>query len=109
MKVYQHIEVDEETPIAFVAIHPLRWRAAWGEPTAMFKDVDLADVPEVQALVDACESARLALYHEPPSGCWATGPLTGDPIEDLVVCPGCRAIAAIDAALAPWKESRDAD
>lgn len=48
--------------------------------------------------------AKQALTHDAPSSCWATGPLTGDPIEDLVVCPGCRALNAIDAAMAKAKE-----
>ena len=43
--------------------------------------------------------AKAALDHSVPASCWATGPMTGDPIEDLVVCPGCRAIRAIDVAL----------
>ncbi len=53
-----------------------------------------------RGLLEACEAAKIALYHSAPSGCWATGPLTGDPIEDLVVCPGCRALTKIDAAIA---------
>jgi hypothetical protein len=27
--------------------------------------------------------------HTKPHDCFATGPRTGDPIQDLVVCPGC--------------------
>ncbi len=45
------------------------------------------------------QSAHLALIHSVPNDCFSTGPLTGDPIEDLVVCPGCRAIAAIEEVL----------
>ena len=51
--LYQRFDVDEETPVQFVAVHPLRWRPEWGEPTDMFREVDLADVPEVAALVEA--------------------------------------------------------
>lgn len=27
--------------------------------------------------------------HSAPDDCYATGPLTGNPIADLVACPGC--------------------
>lgn len=46
----------------------------------------------------ALKLAREALEHDVPGSCWSSGPLTGNPFEDLIVCPGCRAIAAIDAA-----------
>ena len=52
------------------------------------------------SLVEAAKWARLALEHSAPEECWATGPNTGDPIADLVICPGCAGIAAIDRALA---------
>jgi len=45
-----------------------------------------------------------AYPHEFPSECFATGPLTGDPIEDLVVCPGCRAKKAAEEILADFEE-----
>ena len=48
----------------------------------------------------ALHLAEQALAHDVPGSCWATGPLTGGPIEDLIVCPGCRALHAIRAALA---------
>lgn len=57
----------------------------------------LAAAPD---LLEALEAARAALAHDVPNSCWATGPLTGDLIEDLVVCPGCRALSRIDKALA---------
>ncbi|MDF2434758.1 MAG: hypothetical protein JWP44_4389 [Mucilaginibacter sp.] len=47
----------------------------------------------------ALRLAKEALTHDVPGSCWATGPLTGNYIEDLIVCPGCRALEAIDAAL----------
>ena len=53
MKVYERFDIDEETPVQFVAVHPLRWRPAWGEPTDMFREMPLEDVPEVAALVEA--------------------------------------------------------
>lgn len=51
-------------------------------------------------LLEALELAREALTHDAPSACWATGPNTGDPVEDLVACPGCRAVSAARAAIA---------
>lgn len=32
--------------------------------------------------------------HNAPSDCYATGPMTGDPIQDLVVCPACAYLKA---------------
>ena len=51
-------------------------------------------------LFEAARFAREQLDHIVPGDCWSTGPRTGDPIQDLIVCPGCAAIAKIDAALA---------
>jgi hypothetical protein len=31
--------------------------------------------------------------HYAPNDCYATGPVTGDPIRDLVECPACSALA----------------
>jgi len=50
-------------------------------------------------MLTALRASKSALTHSRPDDCWATGPATGDHIEDLVVCPGCRAMAAIDAAI----------
>ncbi|MFP2897826.1 hypothetical protein [Corallococcus sp. 4LFB] len=44
-------------------------------------------------------TTKLALNHAVPGGCWATGPNTGDPVEDLVTCPGCAALTGIEALL----------
>lgn len=35
--------------------------------------------------------------HHAPYDCYATGPLTGDPIQDLVACPGCQLASALAA------------
>jgi hypothetical protein len=48
-------------------------------------------------LRETLTAAKAALYHEVPSQCWATGPYTGD--ERDFICPGCAAIAKIDAEL----------
>lgn len=51
-------------------------------------------------LVEALGVARIALTHDTPGDCWSTGPATGNHIEDLIVCPGCRALNYIEQALA---------
>jgi hypothetical protein len=49
---------------------------------------------------EAVKDAREELRHAVPNNCWATGPNTGDPVNDLIVCPGCKLVAAFDRALA---------
>jgi hypothetical protein len=49
-------------------------------------------------VIEALRAAEKELTHE-PEYCYATGPRTGDPIQDLVACPGCAALAKIRAAL----------
>lgn len=52
-------------------------------------------------LVTALKEARRAIGdHNAPSDCYATGPMTGDSIRDLVQCPACSAIAMYDEAIA---------
>jgi hypothetical protein len=56
----------------------------------------------VKALEDALRCYRFAYTpdgHSKPHDCFATGPLTGDPIQDLIACPGCRAEKLYHAAL----------
>lgn len=48
----------------------------------------------------ALKVADTALTHDYPRDCWATGPATGDPIADLIICPGCEARITINAAIA---------
>ena len=48
-----------------------------------------------EALILCCAEVE----HEVPHGCWATGPMTGDIVQDLIVCPGCTAVEAANAAL----------
>lgn len=63
MKLYQAFEVDEETPVQYLAVHPLRWQEHWGEPAIMFREVD----DETQALADAAPAllaaCKLAKQH----------------------------------------------
>lgn len=53
--LYKRYEVGDETPVAFVGVHPLRWRQEWGQPQALFAPVDDCDqVYKVNAeLLDA--------------------------------------------------------
>lgn len=49
------------------------------------------------ALYEASERANGD--HSSPNDCYATGPLTGNPIADLIACPGCalaNALAAVE-------------
>jgi hypothetical protein len=39
--------------------------------------------------------------HNAPNDCYATGPLTGDPIADLVECPACIYLAMREKAPIP--------
>lgn len=58
----------------------------------------IAAAPE---LLEALHEGRRAIGdHFAPNDCYATGPLTGDPIRDLVQCPACSFIAMYDAAIA---------
>jgi len=45
------------------------------------------------------EMRRAIGDHFAPGYCYATGPMTGDAIRDLVECPACSAIAMYEAAL----------
>jgi hypothetical protein len=65
----------------------------------------IARVAELQAgnrrMRAALLEARRAIGdHHAPNDCYATGPMTGNPIRDLVECPACSAIAMFDAAIA---------
>lgn len=48
------------------------------------------------AVAELVEAARRVNGdHVAPHDCYATGPLTGDPVRDLVSCPGCELAAAL--------------
>ena len=57
-------------------------------------------------MYEALKMAKEALQHDAPGDCWATGPLTGNPIADMVVCPGCVALNMIDNAFARAEGSK---
>lgn len=69
-------------------------------------DFQTPNEAEIQKLLDendrlreALEIAEKELTHAVPGSCYSTGPMTGDPIQDLVACPGCAALAKVRAAL----------
>lgn len=39
-QLYEIFDVDEETPVQYVGVYTMRWRPEWGEPEAMFREVD---------------------------------------------------------------------
>jgi hypothetical protein len=73
--LYRRYEVNEDMPVRFVGIHPVRWQPEWGTPQAMFAEAENADLlaaarqlPEVKALVKALQPlhspGRIALTVE---------------------------------------------
>lgn len=59
---------------------------------------DLALMLSAPDLLAALDEGRRAIgSHYAPSDCYATGPLTGDPIRDLVQCPACSFIGLYHA------------
>ncbi len=53
-------------------------------------------------LLEALEACVEQLDHV-PNDCWATGPFTGNALQDLVACPGCAALKKARAAIAKAK------
>lgn len=54
----------------------------------------------LQEAAKVVEELRRAIGdHWAPNDCYATGPVTGDAIRDLVQCPACSAISMYDAFL----------
>ena len=39
-KLYEILDVDEETPVQYAAVHIMHWRPEWGEPEALFREAD---------------------------------------------------------------------
>ena len=65
-------------------------------------DTQLANARLIAAspdLLSALKVAETEMTHDVPRDCWATGPLTGDAIRDLSICPGCIALVKIRAAI----------
>jgi hypothetical protein len=58
----------------------------------------IAAAPELLAVLH--EGRRAIGDHFAPNDCYATGPMTGDAVYDLVMCPACSFIAKYDVVLA---------
>lgn len=61
---------------------------------------------ELRSNIAAKDDALKAMYfayspegHNSPQDCFATGPFTGNNIQDLIACPGCAADKKYKAAL----------
>jgi hypothetical protein len=46
-------------------------------------------VKRLEEAVAAYQKAYTPDGHKFPRDCFATGPFTGDPIQDIIACPGC--------------------
>ena len=55
---------------------------------------------EVETLRNLAKVGRLVVGdHHAPNDCYSTGPMTGDPVTDLVACPSCSFVRLFDAAM----------
>ena len=71
----------------------LDWMSICGTQKKEIKEL----TAERDRLRKALERGRLAIgEHSAPEECYATGPLTGCAIQDLIVCPACAFIDAYD-------------
>ena len=84
-------EVDELTPVQYVGVHPLHWRANWGVPTAMFAEVDDPVYDAAPELLEACKAVVKSAFDE--NGCIWCDRASQCGHEDW--CPIPSAIAAI--------------
>ena len=46
-------------------------------------------IARLEEAVEAYQKAYTPDGHTKPHDCFSTGPRTGDPIQDFIVCPGC--------------------
>lgn len=91
------IIVYKERPIT----KTMDFRVSLATLTGNVSDGDAALIAAAPDLLEALKEGRRAIGdHNAPSDCYATGPLTGDPMRDLVQCPGCSFIKMYDAAIA---------
>ena len=65
-----------------------RLRALWDKYDGDRKHY-MERIKRLEAAVEAYRTAYTPDGHVAPHDCFATGPKTGNPIEDLVACPGC--------------------
>lgn len=65
-----------------------RLRALWDKYEVDRKHY-MDRIKRLEEALSAYQTAYTPDGHVAPHDCFATGPRTGDPIEDLIVCPGC--------------------
>lgn len=65
--------------------------SAWRTKECYRRNLEAANdrIKRLEEAVLAYQTAYTPDGHIAPHDCFATGPLTGDPIQDLIVCPGC--------------------
>ena len=92
---------------ALIAWHEEAARRLDGPGLGQTGDYHTKAATALRTLQERCKELEAALKegrraigdHWAPNDCYATGPMTGDAIRDLVQCPACSFIALHDAAL----------
>ena len=64
------------------------------------EELDKMRAESKKLLVVLKEGRRAIGDHHAPDDCYATGPMIGDPIRDLVECPACSFIGMFDSLIA---------
>ena len=77
-------DVDEETLVQYVGLHPMEWRVEYGKPAAMFAEVDDPVYDAAPELLAATKLIREFLPTVHP-GC---------------VCDSCNAVRYLDDVIA---------
>ena len=92
MKRYKTEQLRVSGPIRGFLIHtPSGKKMRDIYPNTIVKELNRM-AKRIKRLEEAVEAYRTAYTpdgHVAPHDCFATGPKTGNPIEDLVACPGC--------------------
>ena len=63
MNVIEMVEPKEGEEGQWLGVYITRWRQEWDAPTALFREIDVGDVPEVKALVEALRRAEWVERH----------------------------------------------
>jgi outer membrane murein-binding lipoprotein Lpp len=79
-------EIERELNAASVEIERLTAKVA-----QLYEGAEEANqrIKRLEEAVDAYRTAYTPDGHVAPHDCFATGPMTGNPIQDLIACPGC--------------------
>ncbi len=51
-------DVDEETLVLYIGLHPMKWRVEYGKPAATFAKVDDPVYDAAPELLEACKAAH---------------------------------------------------